>query len=137
MTPCPFAHEFAPLPRQLAQVANLRRRDEAATKQTALQQSRNPLATLHVGLAARHMLDVLSVDQQIFLKPTFQSFGVVLRGFDERTIPAVSITSNSSSPCPPQMPPQIGSPAGMAVGMTNDPRTYAWLIALRSRSQPE
>jgi hypothetical protein len=37
----------------------------------SLQELGNPFAVLHVGLAARHILDVLGVDQQDLREPTF------------------------------------------------------------------
>ena len=60
----PLTHQLAPLPRQIAQLANRLGRNEARLQQPVLQPLRNSLAVLHVGLAARHRLVVLGVDQQ-------------------------------------------------------------------------
>ena len=46
---------------QLAQVADRRRRHEALADQPVADQLRNPLRIFHVGLAARHVLDVVGV----------------------------------------------------------------------------
>ncbi len=57
-------HQLATLPRQLTQLPLWLRRHQAATQQAALQQLRDPLAVLDIGLASRHVLDVLGVDQE-------------------------------------------------------------------------
>jgi hypothetical protein len=49
--------------RQIPQIANQQRRNIAATQQAMSEQLRYPLAVHHVGLAARHRLDVLSVSK--------------------------------------------------------------------------
>ena len=55
----PFA-----IPRQVAQIANRRRRHQAAAQQPAFEQLRQPLAVAHVRLAARDVGEMLHVDQQ-------------------------------------------------------------------------
>lgn len=56
-------HEVGPVPRQLAQLALVARRDEAGTHQPVPQQLGDPLRVLHVGLATGHGLAVLRVQQ--------------------------------------------------------------------------
>ena len=59
----PLADQLGPLPRQVAQLADRRRRDEAGREQAVLEQLGDPLGVLDVGLAAGDLLDVLGVDQ--------------------------------------------------------------------------
>ena len=59
----PVADQLGPLPRQVAQLADRRRRDEAGREQAVLEQLGDPLGVLDVGLAAGDLLDVLGVDQ--------------------------------------------------------------------------
>ena len=52
------ADQARPLPGQVAQLADRRRRDEAGPQQAVLEQLGDPLGVLDVGLAARDLLDV-------------------------------------------------------------------------------
>jgi hypothetical protein len=60
-----LAHQLHALSRQVAQVAHGTVGHAAGLEQAALQQLRDPLRVLDVGLAAGHLLDVLGVDQQL------------------------------------------------------------------------
>jgi len=58
---------------------DVRRRDEAAAQQPALQQVRQPLGVGHIGLAARHVLDMGGVAYQHLLELPVLEQGVVHR----------------------------------------------------------
>ena len=57
------ADQLGPLSRQVAELADLRRRDEAGREQAVLEQLRDPLGVLDVGLAAGDLLELVGVDQ--------------------------------------------------------------------------
>jgi len=62
----PRLDQRAPVPHQLAQVADRGRGHEALGDQAVAHQLRDPLRILHVGLAAGHVLDVMGVaDDQV------------------------------------------------------------------------
>ncbi len=57
----PDCDQLAPVAGQFAQLADRPRRDEALGDQAVTGQFADPVAVLHVGLAARHVLDVVRV----------------------------------------------------------------------------
>lgn len=59
-----LAGQLGALAGQVAQLALAGRRDEAGGQQPVLEQLGDPGAVGHVGLAPRHLLDVLGVDEQ-------------------------------------------------------------------------
>jgi hypothetical protein len=61
-----------PLAGQIPQFPNGTRRHPTALQFAALQQIRNPLRILGIGLVAVQSLDVLRIDQQQFLKLALQ-----------------------------------------------------------------
>jgi hypothetical protein len=61
--PDPLAHELLARARELSQLLDGLERDEAPPDEPMRQQLREPLGVLDVGLASRHVLDVLGVGQ--------------------------------------------------------------------------
>lgn len=59
----PIPDEALTMAREIARVPDCWRRDETSTNQAMRQQIRDPLAVLHVGLPARHRLDVVRIGQ--------------------------------------------------------------------------
>ena len=55
--------QLAPVPRQVAKIPDLDRRDEAALEQPMLQEFRHPRAVLHVCLASRDLFDMRRIDE--------------------------------------------------------------------------
>jgi hypothetical protein len=55
--------QFRLLPRQVPPLPNLLTRHEAPAQQSALQTLRDPLGVSHIRLFARHLLQVLRIDQ--------------------------------------------------------------------------
>ncbi len=64
-----FALELGAMPRQVAQFTLRPTRHKAAAQQAVLQQLRNPLGVLDVGLPARNLLQFPRVHQQQFKRP--------------------------------------------------------------------
>ena len=62
--PLPLLDQSLAIAREVAQLANRRRGNEAAPQQPVLQQLRDPHAVLHVGLAPRHLFDMRGVHEQ-------------------------------------------------------------------------
>src|SRR5262249_44329914 len=59
-------YQAPPITGQIAQIADLSGRNEAAFQQAMFEQLRNPLAIFHVRLPPWYLLNVLWVDQQHF-----------------------------------------------------------------------
>jgi len=57
----PIPDEALPMSREIAQVADRWRRNEARADEPMREEGREPLAVLHVGLSARHGLDVVGI----------------------------------------------------------------------------
>ncbi len=79
----PISDEALAMAREIAQVADRWRRNEACADKPVREKVRDPLAVLHVGLAARHRLDVVRIGQDYFeaaLEQVEDRFPVHARG---------------------------------------------------------
>jgi hypothetical protein len=72
LDPVQVLQQMYPLAGQIPQLPNGTWRHPTALQLAALQQIRNPLRILGIGLVAVQSLDVLRIDQQQFLKLAFQ-----------------------------------------------------------------
>ena len=65
----PIPDEALPVSREIAQVADRWRRNEARADEPMREEVRDPLAVLHVGLPAWHGLDVVRIGQDYLEAP--------------------------------------------------------------------
>ena len=91
--------QLRPVPRQVAQILDGRRRHEAPLQQPVLQQVGDPLAVLGVGLAPRHRFDVLRIHQHLLKLPL--QHRPHRPPVDRRSLPS----PRALPPVPPASPP--------------------------------
>ena len=100
---CSFLGQLTPITGDLSQLGDLRRRHEAAPQQAAFQQLSDPRGVVHIGFAARHVLDVGRQEEGAAVRrPEARSAGLIsparVPGWASRAVLSAS-SSARGAPC--------------------------------------